>query len=286
MVLPVPADPATRAGPEKVALDQRTLRWVEEDAPLLPRKGQRLLQFLLVGDRANPPQRIGMLEWIGPRGLRSGHRQLAGRGKFEQRFGRLGGKMCRQREEAIFIGRADIGEPVGGHADREQRIVIQRRKQRRRACFLLLALGRFGKDKIERRRRGDILHPLANFDDLNRAGSRMRLDPSPFRPGIGGVVMIDIGNEQAFGRLVHDQPDIAVDARRPEIRVLALVDPMQLKTVAAAIHLQVEDARLHRLLVHAGEPIERRGKGVGDQEVHVVPLRAASRIALAARRCS
>ena len=176
--------------------------------------------------------------------------------------------MSRQREEAVFVGRTDIRQPIGGHADREQRIVIQRGKQRRRGCLFLLALRGFGKDKIERRRRGDILHPLANFDDLDRAGSGMRLDPPPFRPGIGGVVVVDIGNEKALGRLVHDQADVAIDPGRPEIRVLAVVDAMQLQTGAAAVHLQVEHTRLHRLLVHAGEPVERRGEGVGDEEVH------------------
>src|SRR3954462_6642631 len=72
MVFPVPADPAPRAGPAKGrstrapprrsrhagrpregALDQRALRRMQEDAPLLPRKGKRLFQFLLIGDRAN-----------------------------------------------------------------------------------------------------------------------------------------------------------------------------------------------------------------------------------------
>ena len=61
-----------REGP----LDQRALRRVQEDAPLLPRKGQRLLQFLLVGDQPNSPQRIGMLEGIGRRRSRAGAASL------------------------------------------------------------------------------------------------------------------------------------------------------------------------------------------------------------------
>jgi hypothetical protein len=65
MVLPVPADPATRAGPEKERSTSARCVRVQEDAPLLPWKGQRLLQFLLVGDQANPAQRIGMPEGIG-----------------------------------------------------------------------------------------------------------------------------------------------------------------------------------------------------------------------------
>jgi hypothetical protein len=47
-----------------------------------------------------------MLEGISSRW--SGHRQLAGRGKFEQGFGGLSGEMNRQREEAVFVGRTDI----------------------------------------------------------------------------------------------------------------------------------------------------------------------------------
>ena len=96
----------------------------------------------------------------------------------------------------------------------------------------------------------------------------MRLDPAPFRPGIGVVMMADIGDQQALAGLVDDQPDVAIDARRPEIRVLALVDAVELETVAGRVHLQIEDARLHRLLVQAGQPVEGGGEGVGDQEVH------------------
>src|SRR6185437_3112605 len=143
-------------------------------------------------------------------------------------------------------------------------------------CIILLPLGGFGKAKIERRGRGDLLHPLANLDNLDRAGSRMRLDAPPFRPGIGGGVVVDIGNEKAFVRLVHDQSDIAIDSRRPEVRVLAVVDPMQLKTASGAIHLQIEDARLYRLLVNAREPIERRGEAIGDEEVHALTPRTPS----------
>ena len=254
--------------PREGTLDQRPLGRVEEDAPFLPRKGERLFQFLLVGDQPDPPQRIGMRERIGDGRRRRGRHQPAGGGEFEQRFGGFGRQVSRQREETVFAGRADVGQPVGGHADREQRIVVQRGKQRRRGRLLLLALRGLGKDEIERRRRGDFLHALTHFDDLDGAGSRMRLDPPAFRPGIGVVVVADIGDQQAVARLVDDQADVAIDARRPEIGVLALVDAVQLKTVAGRVHLQIEDARLHRLLVQAGQPVEGSGEGVGDQEVH------------------
>jgi hypothetical protein len=79
----------------------------------------------------------------------------------------------------------------------------------------------------------------------------MSLDPPALGPGIGGVVVIDIGHQKAVACLVDDQSDVAVDARRPEVGVFAFVDTMQLETVAGRVHLQIEDARLYRLLVDA-----------------------------------
>ncbi len=84
----------------------------------------------------------------------------------------------------------------------------------------------------------------------------MRLDPAALGPGIGVVVMADIGDQQAVARLVDDQADVAIDARRSEVGDLALVDAMQLKPVAGRVHLQVKDTRLHRLLVRAGQSVE------------------------------
>ena len=150
---------------------------MEEDAPFLPRKRQRLFQFLLVGDQSDPPQGIGMRERIGDSRRRSGRDQPAGGGIFEQGFGGFRRQVRSQREEAVFGGRADVGEPVGGHADGKQRIVVQRGEQRGRGRRLLLAVGRLGKDEVERRRRSDFLDAFAHLDDLDRAGARVRLDP-------------------------------------------------------------------------------------------------------------
>jgi len=98
---------------------------VEEDAPFLPRKRQRLLQFLLVSDQPDPSQRIGMRKRIGDGRRRSGRRQPAGRGIFEQGLGGFCRQVRRQRKEAVFGGCANVGEPVSGHADGEQHIVVQ-----------------------------------------------------------------------------------------------------------------------------------------------------------------
>jgi hypothetical protein len=43
---------------------------------------------------------------------------------------------------------------------------------------------------------------------------------------------------------------------------------VQLETVAGRVHLEIEDARLHGLLVETAEPVEGSGEGVGDQKVH------------------
>ena len=138
-------------------------------------------------------------------------------------------------------------------------------------CRLLLACGGLGKDEIECRRRGDFLHTLAHLDDLNGTGSRMRLDPPAFRPGIGVVMMTNIGDQQTVAGLVHDQADVAIDARRPEIGILAVIDTVQLETVADRVHLKVEDTRFHRFLVQARQAVERSGECIGDKEVHDPP---------------
>ena len=253
MVLPVPAEPATRAGPEKERSTsarcegwRKTPHFSHGNASACSSSSWSAIS--LIRRSAS-----GCANGIGDSRRRRGRHQPAGGGVFEQRFGGLGRQVRRQREETVLAGRADVGQPVGGHADGEQRIVVQRGKQRRWGRLLLLALGGLGKDEIERRRRGDFLHALAHLDDLDRAGARMRLDPPAFGPSVGVVVVADIGDQQALARLVNDQADVAIDARRPEIGVLAVVDAVQLKTVAGRVHLKIEDARLHGLLVEAAD---------------------------------
>jgi hypothetical protein len=116
----------------------------------------------------------------------------------------------------------------------------------------------------------------AHLDDLNGAGARMRLDAAALRPGIGVVMVTDVGGQQTVAGLVDDQADVAADARRPEIGVLALVDAVQLEAVAGRVHLEIEDTGLYGFLVVAGQAIERRSEGVGDQEVHRPTLRTPS----------
>jgi hypothetical protein len=166
-------------------------------------------------------------------------------------------------EEAVLIGGAHGGEPIGGDADRQQRLMDQRLER-------APGRGRLARRKheIEAALRRDLLHALARLDDLDRAGLGVRLDPAALGPGIGVVVMADIGDEGRVAALVQDQADVAIDARRPEVRVLALVDAMKLQAVAGRIDLEIEHARLHRLLIRRREAAEGGGEGFGDEEGH------------------
>ena len=113
-------------------------------------------------------------------------------------------------EEGVLGRRANIGEPVHRHADRQKSIVAQRGEQLRWRCCGERGLRR---DEVERRGRGDVLDAFADFDDLHRAGARMRLDPPALGPSISVVMVIDIGDEHRLAGLVNDQPDVAVDPR-------------------------------------------------------------------------
>ena len=68
----------------------------------------------------------------------------------------------------------------------------------------------------------------------------------------GIVVVAYIGEQQARNRLMHNDPDVATDANRPEIRVLGFVDAVELEPRPVRLSLQVENRELHLLLLVAG----------------------------------
>ncbi|WP_246741893.1 hypothetical protein, partial [Rhodomicrobium udaipurense] len=68
----------------------------------------------------------------------------------------------------------------------------------------------------------------------------MLLKLSATSPFVGGVVVIDISEQEARSRLVDDQPDIRVDTHGPEIRVSRAVELMKRMTRCRRVHLQVE----------------------------------------------
>jgi hypothetical protein len=73
---------------------------------------------------------------------------------------------------------------------------------------------------------------------------------------------------------MNDQPNVVVDANRPEVRISWPVEPMKAETRTGRVQLEIERRRLDGLLLCTGQPGETGGEGIGDAEIH--PL-AASR---------
>src|SRR4051794_27998775 len=93
-------------------------------------------------------------------------------------------------------------------------------------------------------------------------GRRVVLDPPPFGPGIGGIVMPDIAEEEAGLGPVDDQPDAIISANRPEIRVTRPVEPVQTQARSRRVQLQIERRHLDSLLLCPAEPREAGGEGI------------------------
>jgi hypothetical protein len=66
---------------------------------------------------------------------------------------------------------------------------------------------------------------------------------------------------------VNNDPEIGVDAHRPEVRVLRAVELVERHAGRGRIDLQVERRSLGRLLFLRRKASEAVGEGVGDEEV-------------------
>lgn len=210
-----------------------------------------------------------MLEGVRLDEGRLGRLQPPGGGILQQRLSRLARKVLGQVEEVVLNSAAYRRQPLLRHADAQQGLVVQPVEQEARRRLRghgrsRLPLGRPPTRQVWL----GFFHPLAHLDDLHRPGAWMGLDPPPLGPGVGGVMMIDIGDQQARARLVEDQPDVAIDPRRPEVEILRRRDPVHLQTRRRRVQLQIHDADLHRLLLLRGKPREGVSEGVGEAEVH------------------
>lgn len=67
---------------------------------------------------------------------------------------------------------------------------------------------------------------------------------------------------------MNDDAQVAAGTNRPEIRVLGAFDAVETETGMSGIDLEVEDGRLHGLLLLRSEVGQAAGEGVGDAEVH------------------
>src|SRR6516162_2061435 len=66
---------------------------------------------------------------------------------------------------------------------------------------------------------------------------------------------------------MDNQPNICIDAQRPEVRVSGAVESMEMQAPGGGIELQVECRRLDGFLLRPGQPAEAVGEGVSDQEL-------------------
>ncbi|WP_231470912.1 hypothetical protein [Novosphingobium sp. CECT 9465] len=169
-------------------------------------------------------------------------------------------------EEAVFGGSGHIGQPVYRHADGQEFSFGQlgeKAGRRNRG---------FREGKLRRGRQYRFFNPLPNFYDLDRARRGMGFDASALGPGVGIVVMIDIGDQKARSRLVHDQPQIAADPYRPEIRVLGALDPVEGLPLAGRVDLKIDDAGFHQLGLLSWQPGQRGRECIGEVKVHHLRL--------------
>ncbi len=172
---------------------------MQEDRPPVPRGIQRRPKFVCRLHGEDAALGVGVFKRVGGGG--DGDRWLGlvqdtGRGLVQKRFRRLGGQVVAEVEEAEFGGALHWFDPVDRDAHRQQRVLIeifeqQRRRRDREASDTDGGRGvRPETGEIGLRR----LYTFSHLHDLDRAGPGVSFNPPSLRPGIGGVVMIDIGD--------------------------------------------------------------------------------------------
>ena len=174
--------------------------------------------------------------------------------------------MVGQGQQRVLICLFNVVEPLGGHAVAEQFIIGHSGEKKLLFGDMFRLRGKFG---LHVNRDNDLLHRLANLDQLRSARFGMRLQFPPFRPVISIVVVVNVTKQKASIALVDDQPDVAVDPHRPEVLVLRLVELVEAHSGTGRIDLQVERGGLDGLLLVAGQPGEAVGECVRDAKFHL-----------------
>src|SRR5205809_172405 len=103
--------------------------------------------------------------------------------------------MVGDREQTVFICFANIFHPFIGNSVAEQSLVGQIREN----LFLL----RDTRWERNIRRDNNFLNSLSNFNELCCASLRMCFHPSPFRPSVSSIVMIDVTEKEALFGFVN-----------------------------------------------------------------------------------
>ena len=148
-------------------------------------------------------------------------------------------------EQRVFIRLANVIHPFFGHTEVHQFELAQISEQ------LLLRRCRRRCDRL-RDENLDLLHALAHLDELHRTRSWMTFDLAPLSPFVGGVMMIDVGQQETGRGAVDNHPDVRAYADRPEILILGAIKLVERQTGRRRVHLQVEGRGLRGLLLLGG----------------------------------
>jgi hypothetical protein len=147
--------------------------------------------------------------------------------------------VCGDVEDGVVCGLTDGLQPFGWDTPRQECPVALLREEARFPDGLLhIALDHH------------LLDGLADLDDLGGARGRVALELPPLGPGVGVVMVADVGEKRGAVLLVEDDADVAVHARRPEVRVAGVIDPVEREAGAVGALLDVEggDLRLRLFL--------------------------------------
>ena len=273
--------PRHPGGAVVLAFDELPLRRVQEDRPFLPGIVERPPERLDILHDPEAPLRVGVREGVGIRGGRRPRLGRAAGGELQQRLGGLGRQVVGEVEQRVLGRRADVAQPLHGHAVAQQ-VVVRRAREDRGPLRQRRARRRGGGGRrrlhlhLHVPRHLDLAHRLADLHELGRPGCRMPPQPPPHRPLVRRVVMVHVAEQEARRGPVDDQPEVAADAGGPEVLVLRPLDLVQIQPRPSRVHLQVERGGLDRLLLLAGQLREAVGEGVGDAELHAYTAKQKS----------
>src|SRR5260370_39927377 len=95
--------------------------------------------------------------------------------------------------------------------------------------------------RLNSQRRFDLLDAFSDFNNLQCTCLRVRLDATSFGPLVRFIVVANIGEQQARAGLMNYDANVAADPNRPKIRILGLVNTMELEPRSARFGLKIKD---------------------------------------------
>ena len=254
--------------PRKLPLDDLALGRVQKDRPLLPREVEGPFELVLVGHDPEATLGVRVLEGVGLGRSMHRHGRRVPRCQLEQSLGGLGRQVVGQLEHRVLRGSLHVGHPLCRDTV-AQEVVLGHVLEERPSGGLARRRNGLGLHRhIDIARNRDLAHRLAHLDELSSARLRMALQLAALGPRVGVVVVVDVTQQEARVGLVHDDPDVAAHAHRPEVFVFRPVELVELEPRMSRVHLQVEGRGLHGLLIVVGQLVQAARERVRDPEFH------------------